>query len=129
MTARLLKRKDFLQAARGLSQAASGVVVQCRARGDEGPPRLGFTCTKKLGNAVMRNRIRRRLKEAARLAATPYFKRGHDYVLIGRAGSVARGFEDLQKDIISALTRLHAGTPIDKTEQRAVRQEQPSRTS
>lgn len=81
---------------------------------------MGFTCTKKLGNAVTRNRIRRRLKEAARLASEPYLKPGFDYVLIGRAATENRGFEDLKKDIISALNRVHA--------QDAQTNAQPSRT-
>jgi ribonuclease P protein component len=108
MVERLLKRRDFLKVAKGFSQSSSGVVVQCAVRHDDLPPRIGFTCTKKLGNAVIRNRIRRRLKEAARIAAAPHFKHGHDYVLIGRAGSLSRGFEELKKDIISALNRIHA---------------------
>jgi ribonuclease P protein component len=108
MIERLFHRKDFLAAAKGFSQAVNGVVVQARARDDENPPRMGFTCTKKLGNAVARNRTRRRLKEAARLAAEPYLKSGFDYVLIGRATTRNRGFEELKKDIISALNRIHA---------------------
>jgi ribonuclease P protein component len=108
MIERLLHRKDFLAAANGVSQAVNGVVVQARAREDEKPPRMGFTCTKKLGNAVARNRSRRRLKEAARLSAAPHLKSGFDYVLIGRATTQNRGFEDLKKDIISALNRIHA---------------------
>jgi ribonuclease P protein component len=78
-------------------------------RGDDAPPRVGFTCTKKLGNAVMRNRIRRRIKEAARLTLPQLAKASYDYVLIGRSAAETRGFEDLRKDIISAVTKLHAG--------------------
>ncbi len=108
MLARLTKRRDFLAAAKALSQAAPGVVLQDRDRQDDGPPRIGFTCSKKLGNAVARNRVRRRLREAARLTMPSLAEDGHDYVLIGRVASENRSFEALQKDIISALTKLHA---------------------
>ncbi|MFO1033567.1 MAG: ribonuclease P protein component [Hyphomicrobiales bacterium] len=104
---RLLRRQDFLAAAKGRFVPMPGLLLQGRDRKDEAPPRLGFTCTKKLGNAVTRNRIRRRLKEAARLCFAASAKTGFDYVIIGRAESEARAFEALQKDIISALSKLH----------------------
>jgi ribonuclease P protein component len=106
---RLTQRRDFLAAAQGLSQAMPGVIVQMRKRDDDGTPRVGFTCTKKIGNAVVRNRIRRRMKEAVRMVMPAAALSGHDYVLIGRVATENRDFEDLGKDIISALTRLHAG--------------------
>jgi ribonuclease P protein component len=108
MLTKLTKRHDFLAAAKALSQAMPAVVVQDRDRNDTAPPRVGFTCTKKLGNAVVRNRIRRRMREAARLTMPGLARAGHDYVLIGRAACVNRSFEALQKDIISALTTLNA---------------------
>ncbi len=107
---RIKQRRDFVAAARALSQAMPGVVVQARKRDDSDPPRIGFTCTKKLGNAVMRNRIRRRLREAARLIEKTCWGQGTDYVLIGRGAAENRSFEALQKDIISALDRLHTAT-------------------
>ena len=82
-------------------------VVQALARKDEEPARIGFTCTKKLGNAVIRNRIKRRLKEAARLSLPNIVKPGFDYVVIGRAPAENRPFEVLQSDLISAAARLH----------------------
>lgn len=82
-------------------------VVQVMHRKDEAPARIGFTCTKKLGNAVMRNRIRRRLKEASRLCLGAHVKVGFDYVVIGRAAAETRPFEILQADLISATARLH----------------------
>jgi len=88
-----------------------------RERSDGKPPRIGFTCTKKLGNAVIRNRIRRRIREAARLAMPQIAMAGHDYVLIGRASAEKRGFEALKKDIISALAKLHGGAKSQRTEQ------------
>jgi ribonuclease P protein component len=104
---RLRRREDFLAARGGRSQAMPGLVMQLRDRHDGAAPRLGFTATKKLGDAVMRNRIKRRLKEAARLTLPGIAKPGCDYVLIGRAASATRGFEDIRNDIRAALTRLH----------------------
>jgi ribonuclease P protein component len=106
---RLLRRRDFLAAAKAPAVSMPSMVVQSRKRDDDAPARVGFTCTKKLGNAVMRNRIRRRLKEAARLVMPDQVLPAYDYVLIGRAGTATRPFEELRKDIISALNRLHAG--------------------
>jgi ribonuclease P protein component len=104
---RLLRRKDFLAAAKGRSRASQGVVVQMRPRGDDDPPRIGFTVTKKLGGAVIRNRIRRRLKEAVRTALAGAFAPGRDYVLIGRNGTASRDFGKLVADIRGALDYLH----------------------
>ncbi len=111
---RILQRRDFLAAAKGTTLPSGGVLVQMRDRKDGKPPRVGFTCTKKLGNAVTRNRIRRRLREAARLSMPDAAQPGHDYVLIGRASAENRAFEALKKDIISALTKLHGGAPSHK---------------
>lgn len=106
------RRQDFVAAAKAVSQAQPGLIMQARQRGDSNEPRLGFTCTKKLGNAVARNRIKRRLKEAARLALPPYVLSGMDYVVIGRNAAENRPFELLQSDLISALQRLHAKTAV-----------------
>ena len=83
---RLTRRAEFLRVAKsGRKAAVHGLVLQALARDDINPARLGFTVTKKVGNAVIRNRTRRRLREAARLLlkATPV--QGMDLVLIGRA--------------------------------------------
>jgi ribonuclease P protein component len=106
---RLLRRRDFLAAAQAPAVSTPGVVIQARLRADTGGPRVGFTCTKKLGNAVMRNRIRRRIKEAARLSMPAHVRPAYDYVLIGRSAAATRDFEVLGKDIISALAKLHSG--------------------
>jgi ribonuclease P protein component len=106
---RLVKRQDFLAAAQARSFAAKGVVVQMRDRKDDKPARLGFTVTKRLGGAVTRNRIKRRLREAARLTLPELAEPGHDYVLIGRASGLDRPFSSLQNDIRTALKRLQTG--------------------
>jgi ribonuclease P protein component len=106
---RIVQRRDFLAAAKAPAVSMPAFVLQGRQRNDAAPWRIGFTCTKKLGNAVMRNRIRRRLREAARLSLPDAAQTGYDYVLIGRQSAETRGFEQLRKDIISALTKLHAG--------------------
>ena len=104
---RLKRRQDFVAAARALYAAMPGMVVQMRARGDDAPARVGFTATKKIGNAVVRNRVKRRLRELARLQLATVARPGHDYVLIGRAPTFERAFPDLAKDLSSALKRLH----------------------
>jgi ribonuclease P protein component len=106
----LRRRQDFLAAAQGPSRASPGVVVQMRRREDGDPARVGYTVTRKLGGAVTRNRIRRRLREAVRTGAAGCFRRGHDYVIIGRAATAGRPFQKLVTDIIGALDYLHAGT-------------------
>jgi ribonuclease P protein component len=103
---RLKRRRDFLAAARGASTGARSVVVQMRDRGDDGPPRVGFTVTRKLGGAVERNRIRRRLKEAARLALPGRMRPGRDYVFIGRPEAAVRPFELLMRDVVDAVRRV-----------------------
>lgn len=104
---RLKRRQDFVAAAKGLYAAMPGLVVQARDRKDDGAPRVGFTVTKKQGNAVARNRIKRRLREITRLHLEGQARTGFDYVLIGRTAATTRDFSDLQNDLNSALTRLH----------------------
>jgi ribonuclease P protein component len=89
-----------------------GLVLQALPRGDDGPARLGFTVTKKIGNAVIRNRTRRRLKEAARLVLSEQPPCGVDLVLIGRERTAKRDFGALQDDLRRALTKaLRAEAP------------------
>ncbi len=83
--------------------------MQARKRNDTGPAQIGFTVTKKLGNAVTRNRIKRRLKEAVRIASGLDLKPGHDYVFIGRATTPVQDFKHLVADIVSAVDRLNEG--------------------
>jgi ribonuclease P protein component len=104
----LRKRADFLAAARAKRQGTTGVHLQARPRGDDGPARVGFTCSKKVGNAVARNRAKRRLREVARLILPSEARTGWDYVLIGRAEITANcDFNDLAIDLQYALTRVH----------------------
>jgi ribonuclease P protein component len=104
---RLKRRQDFVAAAKALHAAMPGMVIQARDRNDTAAARVGFTVTKKQGNAVARNRIKRRLREIARLHLGGQAQAGFDYVLIGRATATTRDFSDLQKDLNSALKRLH----------------------
>ncbi|WP_240789560.1 ribonuclease P protein component [Pseudooceanicola onchidii] len=102
------KRAEFLRAARGRRQGTAGMLVQAIRRDEDGPVRVGFTCSKKVGNAVARNRAKRRLREVARLLLPDHGRAGWDYVLIGSKDRTAdRPFEDLKGDLLYALKKLH----------------------
>ncbi len=105
------KRADFLSAAKAGRHASPGFVLQARRReeADHGDMiRIGYTCSKKVGNAVARNRAKRRLREIARRILPGAGKPGWDYVLVGREKITAtRDFAVLQGDLRSALQRLH----------------------
>lgn len=108
----LTKRADFLRAAKGLRASTPSMNLQARRRnaGEATGIRVGFTCSKKVGNAVARNRARRRLREAARAILPELGRDGWDYVLIGRPEiTAARPFPALKADLALALTRLHRG--------------------
>ncbi len=106
MRQRLKKRAEFLLVAgTGRKAAISGVVLQALARDDAGPVRLGFTVTRKVGNAVIRNRTRRRLREAARLMIAERPCLGYDLVLIGRDSTRKRRFDLLVGDLRRALDK------------------------
>jgi ribonuclease P protein component len=106
---RLKRRPEFLRvAAKGRKAPMTGLVLQALRRDDDGPARIGFTVTKKIGNAVIRNRTRRRLKEAARLLLRAQPVHGVDLVLIGRERTRGRDFLALQDDIFRALVKVGA---------------------
>jgi ribonuclease P protein component len=100
------KRSDFLAANRGTRIPTPGFVllVRDRADGDAGL-RVGFTVTKKIGNAVVRNRMKRRFRELARELIPAGGRPGADHVLIGRAGGVERDFGELRQDLAKALDK------------------------
>jgi ribonuclease P protein component len=105
---RLRQRADFLAAARGAKAPASAFVLQARERDLAGPVRIGFTVSRKVGSAVERNRVRRRLREVVRLFGAYGTRPGHDYVLIGRRAALDLPFERLVENFQSALRRIHA---------------------
>jgi len=73
--------------------------------------RVGFTVSRKVGNAVVRNRVRRRLREAARMVIPGQARPDLDYVLVGRQGAIARDFTALRQELLDALKRLKAFAP------------------
>jgi len=105
---RLRQRADFLAAATGIKVPAPAFVLQTRKRQDPGPTRIGFTVSKKVGNAVERNRVRRRLREAVRLSGTGRFQPGHDYVLVGRRPALELPFDRIRQDLELAVSRAHS---------------------
>lgn len=105
----LQHRADFLRAASARRQGTQGLLLQARARQDDSPViRVGITCSKKIGNAVARNRAKRRLRALARAVLAPQGHAGWDYVLVGRpSATIERDFALLVNDLVSALTRIH----------------------
>jgi ribonuclease P protein component len=113
---RLKKRAEFKAVGRGARTERSGFVLQalCEAAGDN-PPRFGFTVTKRTGNSVERNRIRRRLKAAVseRLSGA---RQGCSYVLVGRRSALTRPYPELLSDLEVAFERVH--NAVDRRPQR-----------
>lgn len=109
----LRKRADFISASRARRYSCKGLLLQARKRkADETDPnvvRVGYTCSKKVGNAVARNRAKRRLREVARATLPKEGKPGWDYVLIGRhLETAARPFHLLLQDMETAVEKIHA---------------------
>ena len=109
---RLKRRTDFKAVAKGARAQSGAFVVQVRQRAEDnrdgGPIRVGFTVSRQVGNAVERNRVRRRLREVVRLAPAAALAPGHDYVLIGRRGALAADFADMTRQFDAAIRRVHA---------------------
>jgi ribonuclease P protein component len=104
---RLRVRRDFLYVAQGEKAVRKGVVIQMRdGRGQPDEIRAGFTATRKIGGAVVRNRAKRRLKEAARLLLPLHGRPGNDYVFIARAATAGRDWARLLDDVTTALQTL-----------------------
>lgn len=108
---RIKRRADFLGARDGLKAPARSLVVQARRRSDDGVARFGFTVSRKVGNAVQRNRVRRRLREAVRLRGESLARSGFDYVLIGRRAALEVPFATIVGDLEGALRRIHRAPP------------------
>ena len=120
---RLKHRPEFLRVASARRKwVAPGLILQTARQTGNGAPqsaaggpaeggpgdslRVGFTASRKVGNAVARNRARRRLRAAVAETLPRYAKRGHDYVVIARAGTLTRSFDDLVADLTAGLRRL-----------------------
>ncbi len=107
---RIKVRRDFLHAAKtGEKWVMPGLIVQAGVSpeaGDEGSMRVGFTVSKKVGNAVERNRVRRRLRAAADRVLPADGRTGRDYVVIGRKAALERPFSDLVQDMRTAINKV-----------------------
>ena len=109
----LQQRADFLRAAQGRRQGVAGLLLQGRAREDGVADwRVGFTASKKIGNAVARNRAKRRMRALAREVLAAEARPGWDYVLVARPeATVNRDFAALRADLMQAIARVHGGRP------------------
>ena len=103
---RLRQRADFLAVANGARVSSAAFVVQSRRRDDDGPVRIGFTVTKKVGTATERNRVRRRLRELVKRLDAVSMRPHSDYVLVGRRAALTRDFATMLDDLRSTLHRL-----------------------
>ncbi|NUB27953.1 ribonuclease P protein component [Azospirillum brasilense] len=119
---RLKRRPEFLAVAgTRRKHVAPGLILQVRRHDErqrpapgEPPIRLGLTASRKVGNAVVRNRARRRLREAARQILTAHAAPGHDFVLVARAATAERPWTELVGDLIAALKRLGLWRDVSK---------------
>lgn len=124
------KRADFLAANRGLRVVRPGFVLLAQPNGGRGK-RFGITVTKKIGNAVVRNRIKRRFRELLRATLPERGLPDHDHVLIARDGAIERDFAKLGEDLAEALARASAGQgdPPRRRPRRGDQQGKPVRAS
>ena len=108
---RLRQRADFLAAASATKVPTAAFVLQVRRRREAGPVRVGFTVSRKVGTAVERNRVRRRLKEIVRLYGATGLAAGNDYVLVGRRAALSLPFEKIVRDFKRALVLCEQRQP------------------
>lgn len=118
----LTKRADFLAANKGLRNASAGFVLLTRSNGGQGM-RYGVTVTKKIGNAVVRNRMKRRFRELLRAALPNHGLADHDHVMIGRAGGIGRDFHHMADDLYKALERAAKGQGDPRSGKRSPRKQ------
>ncbi|MBR1398702.1 MAG: ribonuclease P protein component [Alphaproteobacteria bacterium] len=105
----LKKRKYFLKAAKDISMVTHNVVIQAALNDSVpvSPARIGFTATKKIGKAHIRNFVKRRMRAVMREVAEKYTVNGVDYVLIGRYSTIDCSYEELRKSVIWALRKIN----------------------
>lgn len=120
----LTKRSDFVAANKGLRNARPGFVLLTRPNQGAGV-RYGITVTKKIGNAVVRNRMKRRFRELLREALPARGLQDHDHVLIGRAGGVERAFSVMSEELEKALARAHEGKGDGPRRRRPTQSQKP----
>ena len=104
----LTRRADFIAANRGLRVARPGFVLLVNPNASAAL-RFGITVTTKIGNAVVRNRMKRRFRALLRELLPVQGLPGHDHVLIGREGGIERDFAKLREELAAALTRAAEG--------------------
>lgn len=103
----MARRADFLAANAGKRAPMPGFVLLMRRRDDGSPAmRVGFTVTKKVGNSVIRNRLKRRLRALARDLLPEAGVPGADHVLIGRSGGIERDYAAMRSELTKALAKV-----------------------